>query len=304
MSAPDVRIVEVGPRDGLQNEARALPTAEKVQLIDRLSACGLAEIEVTSFVRPDWIPNLADAEEVARAIQRREGMVYTALVPNVRGLERARACGFTSFAFFMSVSEAHNRKNVNRSVAESLDEARRLARAAQGARLRAYLSTAFGCPYAGPVDPQAVASLAFELVDAGYEEISLGDTIGVATPAGVRRVLEAVAARMPLDRVALHLHDTRGTALANALEGFRLGVRAFDGSIGGLGGCPYAPGAAGNVATEDLVYMFQGFGLARGVDLQGLVDTATWLAERIGRTLPGHVSRAGLSWWPGARAEE
>lgn len=304
MSAPDVRIVEVGPRDGLQNEARALPTAEKVELIDRLSACGLAEIEVTSFVRPDWIPNLADAEEVARAIERREGTVYTALVPNVRGLERARACGFTSFAFFMSVSEAHNRKNVNRSVAESLDEARRLARAAQGARLRAYLSTAFGCPYAGPVDPQTVAGLAFELVDAGYGEISLGDTIGVATPAGVRRVLEAVAARVPLDRVALHLHDTRGTALANALEGFRLGVRAFDGSVGGLGGCPYAPGAAGNVATEDLVYMFQGFGLAGGVDLQGLVNTAAWLAERIGRALPGHVSRAGLSWWPGARAEE
>lgn len=296
-----VRIVEVGPRDGLQNEPRALPTEEKVELVDRLSACGLPEIEVTSFVRPDWIPQLADAERVAAAISRREGTVYTALVPNVRGLERARACGFDSFAFFMSASEAHNRRNVNRSVTESLEEARRLARAAQGARLRAYLSTAFGCPYAGPVDPETVARLAFELADAGYEEISLGDTIGVATPADVRRVLEAVAACLPLQRVALHLHDTRGTALANALEGYRCGVRAFDGSVGGLGGCPYAPGAAGNVATEDLVYMFQGMGEAAGIDLDRLVATAAWLRERIGRELPGHVSRAGLAWWPGAR---
>lgn len=305
MTAPEsdrVRVVEVGPRDGLQNEAAFLPTAEKVELVERLAEAGLPEVEATSFVRPDAIPNLADADEVSHSMRRRAGTRYTALVPNRRGLERALACGYDSVAYFMSASEAHNRANVNRTVEESLAAAGEVRRAAgeDGVRLRAYLSTSFGCPYEGPVDPERVAALAGRLAELGYDEISLGDTIGVAGPADVDAVLDRTLRRVPADRLALHLHDTRGTALANALEGYRLGIRVFDGSVGGLGGCPYAPGAAGNVASEDLAYMFATMGVATGVNLDALVETARWLAAQVGHDLPGHVGRAGTRWWPGA----
>lgn len=303
----DVRIVEVGPRDGLQNEPVGLSTDEKVELVEKLAETGLSEIEVTSFVRPDRIPNLQDAEEVSRRIMRRPGIAYWALVPNEKGLARAKAAGYRAFAFFMSASEAHNRRNVNRTVAESLLLARALAEAASAGappgegrpRLRAYLSTSFGCPYAGPVPPERVAELAEALVSLGYDEVSLGDTIGAATPREVEEVLAAVATRLDLSRIALHFHDTRGMAAANALVGYRLGVRAFDASVGGLGGCPYAPGAAGNVATEDLVYLFEGIGAATGVDLDRLVAVARWLGGRVGHELPSHLARAGRRWWRG-----
>jgi hydroxymethylglutaryl-CoA lyase len=298
--APEVTVYEVGPRDGLQNEPGVVPTAAKVAWVTRLADAGLRRIEVTSFVSPRWIPQLADADEVARAVPRREGVVYSALVPNLQGWARFRAAGLPVAAFFVSASETHNRRNVNKGVAEHLDGFRPVAEQAKahGVALRCYVSTVCGCPYEGDVPAADVVALVRSLRALGADEISLGDTIGVGTPRQVRDLVRAVAGEAPLDAVALHLHDTYGRALANAAAGYEAGVRRFDAAAGGLGGCPYAPGASGNVATEDVVDFFERSGVATGVDLARLVDASAWLEGVLGRPLPGRVFRAIL----GARA--
>ena len=296
-AAPEVVLTEVGPRDGLQNEPGVVPTADKVSLVSRLAAAGLREIEVTSFVSPKWIPALADADAVAGALPRAPGVRYGALVPNLAGWERFRAARLDVAAVFVSASETHNRRNVNCSVAESLERFRPVLGAARaaGVATRAYVSTACGCPYEGAIAAAAVARLAGALVALGVGEISLGDTIGVGHPAQVRALVKAVAAEVPLSRIALHLHDTYGRALANVQAGFEAGVRTFDASLGGLGGCPYAPGASGNVATEDVVDLFERAGVATGVDLDALVDVSAWLERDVlRRRLPGRVLRARL----------
>jgi len=295
--APGVVLYEVGPRDGLQNEPEVVPTDAKAALVGRLAGAGLTRIEVTSFVSPKWIPQLADADALARVLPRPDGVVMSALVPNEAGYERFRAAGLPVAAFFVSASETHNRKNVNRGIAEHLERFRPVAERARadGVRLRAYVSTVCGCPYEGAVPVAAVVGLVERLEKLGADEISLGDTIGVGHPRQVRELVAAVADAMPLERVALHLHDTWGRALANVQAGFEVGVRTFDAALGGLGGCPYAPGAAGNVATEDVVDLFERAGIATGVDLDALVDTAAWLERDVlKRRLPGRVYRARL----------
>jgi hydroxymethylglutaryl-CoA lyase len=292
-----VRIYEVGPRDGLQNEPGTVPTPAKVELIARLVGAGLRHVEVTSFVSPEWIPPLADADDVAAQLPR-GGATYSALVPNERGYERLRRAALPVAAFFVSASETHNRKNVNRGVAEHLERFRPVAERAKadGVGLRAYVSTVCGCPYEGRVAEVAVVALVERLVALGADEISLGDTIGVGTPPQVRALVAAVADAVPLARVALHLHDTWGRALANVQAGYEAGVRTFDAALGGLGGCPYAPGASGNVATEDVVDLFEREGVATGVSLGALVDTSAWLeADVLGRALPSRVLRAALA---------
>ena len=298
---PDVVVYEVGPRDGLQNEPEAVPTALKIELLARLARTGLSRIEATSFVSPRWIPQLADGDEVARSAPRVPGVRWSGLVPNEQGYERLRAAGLDVAALFISASETHNRKNVNCSVAESLDRFRPVAARAksEGVALRAYVSTVCGCPYEGPVAVSAVVALVEQLLALGVGEVSLGDTIGVGRPQQVRALLAAVAGASPLTRIALHLHDTYGRALANVEAGYEAGIRTFDASLGGLGGCPYAPGASGNVATEDVVDLFEGGGVTTGVALERLVDTAAWLeTDVLKRHLPGRVLRAHV----GARA--
>jgi hydroxymethylglutaryl-CoA lyase len=291
---PTVRVVEVGPRDGLQNERTAVTTADKIAFVDRLAAAGLREIEVTAFVSPRWVPQMADAVEVARGIERRPGLVCSALVPNVVGLERARAAGLSDVAIFAAASETFSRRNINRGIDESFAEYAQVVEASRtgGMRVRGYLSTCFGCPYEGEIDPGRVAVLAERLASIGVFEVVLSDTIGVAHPGQVRTVLKTVAERVPTDRLALHLHDTRGTALANVLMALELGVRTFDASAGGLGGCPYAPGAAGNLATEDLVYMLDGLGIRSGIDLEALAAASAFLEQRLDHPLPSRVYQA------------
>jgi hydroxymethylglutaryl-CoA lyase len=305
-ATPVVGLYEVGPRDGLQNEAGIVATADKVTLVTKLAAAGLREIEVTSFVSPRWIPQLADADAVAKAVPRKAGVRYGALVPNAAGYERFRAAGLDVAAVFVSASDTHNRKNVNCSVAESLERFRPVVDAARNdrVRLRAYVSTVCGCPYEGEVALGAVVALTRALLELGIEEISLGDTIGVGHPAQVRALVRAVADVTPLERVALHLHDTWGRALANVQAGYEAGVRRFDASLGGLGGCPYAPGASGNVATEDVVDLFHRAGIDTGVDLDALVDTTEWLERVLARKLPGRVLRARLGERERATARE
>jgi hydroxymethylglutaryl-CoA lyase len=301
---PHVTVYEVGPRDGLQNEAALVSTAGKLQLIGALADAGLSRIEATSFVSPTWIPQLADAAEVTAALPRRPGVSYVALVPNATGLGRLREALArapdgppVAAAVFLSASESHNRKNVNKSVeetfaafAEVIPPARRA-----GLAVRGYVSTVFGCPYEGAVDPGRSAEVALRLLELGCEQVSLGDTIGVGTPAQVRAVLRRLLPAVPAERLALHLHDTRGTALANALAGLEEGITTFDASVGGLGGCPYAPGASGNLATEDLVYLLHGMGYDTGVDFDKLVEAGA-LAQRLtGRELPGKALRAALA---------
>ncbi|MCL6515365.1 hydroxymethylglutaryl-CoA lyase [Alicyclobacillus sp.] len=293
MILPDaVVLCEVGPRDGLQNEARAVPTQVKVELINRLSQAGFRSIEVTSFVHPRWIPQLADADEVMRRIERRPGVVYSALVPNERGLERALRAGAGGVNVFLSASETHNRKNINKSISETypvLEPVVRTAKA-EGLPVRGYVSTAFGCPYEGRVPVEQVVQVARRLVEMGVDEVSIGDTIGVAVPMEVTALVEALAAVVPLERIALHFHDTRGTAVANIAAGLRAGVRRFDASIGGLGGCPYAPGATGNVATEDVLYLLHRSGVDTGIDEERVGETADWLERALGRPLSSHAS--------------
>jgi len=300
-----VTVYEVGPRDGLQNEAASLSTPDKLALVRALADAGLRRIEATSFVSPRWIPQLADADPMVSALPRVEGVTYVVLVPNAKGLERLvealRRAGDTrpevAAAVFMSASESHNRKNLNRTVAESLRDLEALVPAAraQQLRVRGYVSTVFGCPYEGAVEPERAAVVAERLLSFGCEQISLGDTIGVATPAGTRRVLERLLRAIPAEQLALHMHDTRGTALANVLAGLELGIATFDASIGGLGGCPYAPGASGNLATEDLVYMLHGMGYDTGVDFAKLIAAGALAQRLVGRRLPGKILQAELA---------
>ena len=296
-----VRIVEVGPRDGLQNEKSIIPTAAKVELIDRLSATGLQCIEATSFVSPKWVPQLADAAEVMAAIERRPGVRYPVLVPNLQGYERARAAGATDIAVFTAASEAFNRRNTNAGIDESLQRfAPVMERArADGVAVRGYVSTVLGCPYQGEVPLHDVVRVARALHDMGCFEISLGDTIGVGTPGKARDMLRAVAAEVPMPALAVHFHDTYGQALANTLACLEEGVAVVDSSVSGTGGCPYAAGASGNVASEDVVYMLHGLGIGTGIDLDRLVDTGRWLAALLGRASGSKVAQA-LSGGQGA----
>jgi hydroxymethylglutaryl-CoA lyase len=292
-----VSICEVSPRDGLQNEATMLSLESKKQLVAALLSTGLTRIELTSFVSPRWIPQLADADDLARQMVAPPGVTFSALVPNAKGLERARAAGLSEIAVFMSASETHNRKNTNRSIESSLETFLEVVPPAieQGMRVRAYVSTVWGCPYEGEVDPGRALDITLQLLALGCYQVSLGDTIGVGTPRQTERILGIFLDKIAPEKLALHFHDTRGTALPNVLVGLGLGVRDFDSSIGGLGGCPYAPGAAGNVATEDLVYMLQGMGIETGLDLDKLVDAAKLAEKIIGHALPGKVHVAGAS---------
>jgi hydroxymethylglutaryl-CoA lyase len=298
MSAASVTIHEVGPRDGLQNESEIVPTATKLELIRRLAAAGLRSIEVASFVSPKWIPQLADAEELAAQLPRKPGVTYRALVPNLRGYERFRGAGsLHGAAVFISVSETHNRKNVNCSVDEHLERLRPVIERALAdtVPLRAYVSTAFGCPDEGDVPVAGVVRLTKRLIDLGVADISLGDTIGVAVPGQVHEVVRSISDMVPIERITLHVHDTYGRGIVNVQAGYDAGLRAFDASLGGLGGCPYAPGAAGNVATEDVVDLFERAGIATGVDLDALVDTTAWLERDVlKRPLSSRVFRAQL----------
>jgi hydroxymethylglutaryl-CoA lyase len=286
-------IREVGPRDGLQNEA-PIPVADRVRLVNALSATGVRRIEAASFVKPEAIPPMAGADEVLAAIDRRPGVVYSALVPNRRGAERAVAAGADELEFVVSASETHNGKNVNRSVDESLADAAVLVGLAHdaGVPVEAIVSTSFGCPYEGDVPPARVAALARRLVDVGADRCSFGDTTGMATPRRVDLVLDALAVE-GISNVGLHFHNTRGTGLANVLAGLERGVTRFDASVGGLGGCPYAPGATGNIVTEDLVHMLGDMGIATGIDLDKLIGAARLAEELVGRELPSQVLRAG-----------
>lgn len=294
---PDkVSVYEVSPRDGLQNEAVTVPTQGKVRLIEALADAGLQRIEITSFVSPRWIPQLADASELARALPALPGVRTSALCPNLTGLQRAAQGGLHEVAVFLSVSETHNRRNINKSVAESLQLYARLVPAAlaQGMRVRAYVSTVWGCPFEGEVDLGRAVELARSLVQLGCYQVSLGDTIGVGTPRQTQDIVAAMLQELGAEQVALHLHDTRGTALANVLVGLAMGIATYDASIAGLGGCPYAPGAAGNLATEDLVYALHGMGIDTGIDLDRLWQAGQVAKAVIGRELPGKVHRAGV----------
>ena len=295
MSLPSrVRIVEVGPRDGLQNERATIATADKVALIDRLSATGLPVVEATSFVSPKWVPQLADAAEVMAGITRRPGTRYPVLVPNEQGYARARAAGADAIAVFTAASEAFNRKNINASIDESLARFEPvIARArADGVPVRGYVSTVLGCPYQGEVPLEDVVRVSRALHAMGCHEISLGDTIGVGTPGKARAMVRAVAEEVPVQALAVHFHDTWGQALANVLACLEEGVAVVDASVSGAGGCPYARGATGNVATEDVVYMLHGLGIGTGVDLDALAATGRWLAALLGRETGSKVARA------------
>ncbi len=291
-----VRIVEVGPRDGLQNEAADIPTEAKVHYVDLLSAAGCTWIEVTSFVHPRAVPRMADADTVFRSIDKRPGTHYVALVPNSRGLERALAAGIQDLALFVSATESFSRANINRTIAQSLEDARSVIDQAtsRGVHVRAYISVVFGCPYEGRVTPAQVRGVAERLFELGVDEVVLGDTIGVATPADVARVMDELLTLAPVDRWGMHFHDTRGIALANVLASLDLGLSKFDSSAGGLGGCPFAgPGAAGNLATEDLVYLLDGLGIEHGVSLDGVIAASRYIADAVGHPLTSKVYQAG-----------
>ena len=295
MGYPDaVTIVEVGPRDGLQNESAAVSTADKAAFVDRLSAAGLPVIEVSAFVSPKWVPAMADADEVFARIDRRPGTRYAALVPNLAGLERAHAAGVREIGIFAAASETFSRRNINQSIDASLETYSAVCARARELQIqvRAYVSTAFGCPFEGNVAPDRVATIADALIRMGAYEVSISDTIGIAHPGQVPLVVEAVSCRVPLAKVALHFHDTRGTALANVLVALQGGVTTFDASAGGLGGCPYAPGATGNLATEDLVYMLDGLGIRTGVSLESLLEASAFIEPKVGHPLPSRFYRA------------
>jgi len=295
MSLPRrVRIVDVGPRDGLQNEARSVPTAVKIELISRLAEAGLPAVEATAFVSPKWVPQMADHAQVMAGIRKKPGVAYPVLVPNMKGFEAARAAGAMEIAVFGAASETFSRKNINCSIAESLERFAPVVKAARANRMRVrgYISCALGCPYEGEVKPQAVAALAEKLYAMGCYEISLGDTIGVGTPGKTRAMIEAVAKKVPTAKLAGHYHDTYGQALANIYASLEAGVKTFDSSVAGLGGCPYAKGATGNVATEDVVYMLNGLGIATGVDLEKLRQAGEFICKQLGREPASKVARA------------
>ena len=291
-----VVVHEVGLRDGLQNEPATVGTARKLRMVDALIDAGLTRIEVTSFVSPRWIPQLADADELSRLLPRGNGVQYSALCPNLRGLERAQAAGLDEIAVFLSASEAHNQRNINKSIERTMQVFETLIPAAVTAqvRVRAYVSTVWGCPYQGEVPTARAVELAKRLLDLGCYEISLGDTIGVGTPLQTQRILSTFLEQVPAERLAMHMHDTRGQALANVLVGLSMGISTLDAAIAGLGGCPYAPGASGNLATEDLIYMLDNMGIATGIDQQRLWEAGRVAAAVVNRELPGRVHRAGL----------
>src|SRR2546422_1583743 len=294
-SVPDfVRIVEVGPRDGLQNEPGEMPTDVKIQLIERLADAGLPAVEATAFVSPKWVPQMADHAEVLQRVRRRPGVSYPVLTPNLKGFEAARAAGATEVAVFGAASEAVSRKNINCSIAESLERFRPVASEARkhGIKVRGYVSCVLGCPYEGDIAPQRVADVAAALAELGCYEISLDDTIGVCTPGKTKAMIEACAERVPVAKLAGHYHDTYGQALANIYASLELGVATFDASVAGLGGCPYAAGASGNVATEDVVYMLHGLGIRTGVDLDRLVEIGQWICKVLKREPSSKAGRA------------
>jgi isopropylmalate/homocitrate/citramalate synthase len=290
----EVAIVEVGPRDGLQNEAGVVPTAAKIAFVDALSAAGHKAIEVSAFVSPKWVPQMADAADVFAGITRAPDVRYSALVPNLAGLARAEAAGVRHIAIFAAASETFSTRNINQTIDESLETYRAVIAEAQARRIpvRGYLSTCFGCPFEGHVPPRKVADVARRLLELGVWQVAISDTIGVAHPVQVGEVLDAVTRHVPLDALALHLHDTRGTALANVLAGLQYGVTTFDSAAGGLGGCPYAPGASGNLATEDLLYMLHGMGIQTGISLDGVVAASNALAASITHPLPSKYLQA------------
>ncbi|MBS3896040.1 hydroxymethylglutaryl-CoA lyase [Silanimonas sp.] len=292
--ADAVRIVEVGPRDGLQNEKAMIATADKIALIERLAATGLGTVEATAFVSPKWVPQMADAAEVYTGIAKREGVRYPVLVPNLQGYERARAVGVTEIAVFGAASEAFSKANINASIAESLERFAPVLDAAKrdGVAVRGYVSTVLGCPYQGEVPVREVVRVAKALQAMGCYEISLGDTIGVGTPRKARAMLEAVAGELPMAALAVHFHDTYGQAVANVAACLEAGVRVVDAAVSGTGGCPYAKGASGNVATEDIVYLLDGMGFSHGVDLDAIIETGRWLSARLGRDSMSKVNRA------------
>ncbi len=289
-----VRIYEVGPRDGLQNEKQVVPADIKIELIDRLSRTGLTHIEAASFVSPKWVPQMADADEVMKRIERAKGVIYPVLVPNERGMEGALAARVTEIAVFTAASESFTQKNINCSIQESMDRFAPVMDMAKahGIRVRGYVSCALGCPYEGPVAPMKVADVAARLHAMGCYEISLGDTIGVGTPNKTQDMLSAVLNDVPVEQLALHCHDTYGQALVNIHAGLQMGIAVVDSSVAGLGGCPYAKGASGNVATEDVLYMLNGMGIEAGVDLDKIVETAWFIAEKLGRRPASKVSVA------------
>ena len=289
-----VKIVEVGPRDGLQNEKQAIDTATKVALIARLGASGLKTIEATAFVSPKWVPQMADNAEVMRQITRLDGVTYPVLTPNLKGLEAALATGVTEVAVFAAASEAFSQKNINCSIAESIERFVPVIESARehGVAVRGYVSTVVGCPYQGDVPPEKVAEVSKALLDLGCYEISLGDTIGVGTPLKVQTMLAEVSKAVPMDKLAGHFHNTYGMAIANIYASLQMGMAVFDASVAGLGGCPYAKGASGNVATEDVVYLLNGLGIDSGVDLTSLVETAVWVSAQLGRSPASNVAKA------------
>ena len=289
-----VRIVDVAPRDGLQNEAKSVPTRVKIELIEKLQDAGLPAVEATAFVSPRWVPQMADHAEVLAGIRKRPGVSYPVLVPNMKGFEAARAAGATEVAVFGAASETFSRRNINCGIGESLERFAPVVEAAraQGMRVRGYISCAAGCPYEGEVAPRAVADLAGKLYRLGCYEVSLGDTIGVGTPRKIRAMIEAVGKQVPLGKLAGHYHDTYGQALANIYVSLELGVKTFDSSVAGLGGCPYARGATGNVATEDVIYMLDGMGIHTGVDLEKLRRAGEFICRELGREPASRVARA------------
>jgi len=295
MALPDrVKLWEAGARDGLQNEPGVVPTEIKVELIERLADCGLRHIEAASFVSAKWVPQMGDSAEVMAALKPRPGVEYQVLAPNMKGYEGARAAGAKAVAVFAAATESFSRRNINCSIAESLDRFRPVVAQARadGIRVRGFVSVVAGCPFEGDVDPQQVARVAREVMDLGCDDVGLGDTIGTGTPGKIQRVVEATARVVPLEKIGLHCHDTYGQALANTYAGLEMGVSVHDASVAGLGGCPYAPGATGNVATEDLVYMLDGLGIETGVDLRKLVQTAWWISDQLGRPPVSRVARA------------
>lgn len=292
-----VTVVEVGPRDGLQNESASIATADKIAFVERLAAAGLPLIEAAAFVSPKWVPQMADASEVFAGITRRSATRYMALVPNLEGLERAHAAGVGEVAIVAAASDTFSRRNINQDVDAALDAYRAVcARASElDIRVRGYVSTAFGCPFEGEISPSRVAQVAEALMNMGTYEVAISDTIGIAHPGRVRGVVSVVAERLPLHTIALHLHDTRGTALANVLTALELGIATFDSSAGGLGGCPYAPGATGNLATEDLIYMLNGLAIETGVDLNAVVEASAFIEPHVGHPLPSRYYRAAVA---------
>ncbi len=301
-TAERVRIVEVGPRDGLQNEPQTVATDIKLELIGRLADAGLRDIEAASFVSPKWVPQMADHAELMRRLVRRPGVNYPVLTPNLKGYEAAVAAGATEVAVFAAASEGFSRKNINCGVAESIERFGPVFDAARrdGVKVRGYVSCVVACPYDGPTPPAKVAEVSAMLYERGCREISLGDTIGVGTPASVLRMLEAVSTRVPVERLAGHYHDTWGMAVANVHASWQFGLRVFDSSVGGLGGCPYARGATGNVATEDVVYLLHGLGAETGVDLDALVGVSAWIGAALQREPASRVARAMLAGRPAA----